>query len=61
MGRERKRRRGRLILWLLLLNALALAAGLAWERWPGRSGALPNINADKILLLSAQEGHSKEQ
>jgi hypothetical protein len=61
MGREGNRRRGRLILWLLLLNLLVLAAGLAWERWPRQSGTLPNINADKILLLSAQEGHSKEQ
>ncbi|TCS72718.1 hypothetical protein EDC61_104134 [Sulfuritortus calidifontis] len=61
MGREGRRRRGRLILWLLLLNLLALAAGLAWEHWQGLSAAVPNINADKILLLSAQEGHSKEQ
>lgn len=60
MGREGKRRRGRLIFWLLLLNSVALAAGLAWEYWGNRPGALPNINADKILLLQAQEGHSKE-
>ena len=61
MGREGKRRSGRLILLLLLLNLLVLAAGLAWERWGGRSASLPNINADKIRLLSPQQGPSKEE
>ncbi len=60
MGRKGNQRRSRLILGLLLLNLLVLVAGLAWEQWHSRPAALANINADKILLLNAQEGHSRE-
>ncbi len=54
-----KRRRGRLIPVLLAINLLLLAVGMAWEHWKGRPHALPSVNAEKIRLMGAQEGHSK--
>lgn len=59
MAGQGKRRRGRLILLLFLLNLLVLVAGWALERWQDRPSALNNVNADKILLLRAQEGGAK--
>lgn len=56
-----KRHRGRLISMLLVLNLLLLAIGVGWEYWQGRPHELPSVNAEKIRLMGAQEGHSKER
>ncbi|MDW8324747.1 MAG: hypothetical protein RMK60_11700 [Burkholderiales bacterium] len=42
----------RLIAFLILLNALTLAAGLALEHWRQQPRALPSHNADKVRLLA---------
>lgn len=55
-----KRRRSRVIVVLLTLNLVLLALGGAWEYWKARPHALPSVNAEKIRLLAAHEGRSKE-
>lgn len=45
----------RLTLFLLLLNALTLAVGLAFEHWRAKPRALIGYNADKVRLLVRPE------
>ena len=42
-----------LIVGLLMLNLLALLAGVAWEYWKAQPRSLPSLNADKIRMLGA--------
>ncbi len=45
----------RLTLFLLLLNALTLAVGLAFEHWRAKPRALIGYNADKVRLVTRPE------